>query len=177
MCLTYSCHTPELDQGPFVYVYPQRPTLLAVSTAAIHLRRASGCQIQTGPTPRGMPRRSRTLGNTTLVSCTRCAQSPAVGSSVGLYVGATQVSNHLLVGLIVSRFPEVPTLRLLGFPYSSEGVFECEIRFFVWGANPRARRADLSRFARLSACRPTVGWLRQPTCRLKPVSWLKAPTD
>ena len=50
-----------------------------------------------------------------------------------------------------SRFPEAPTIRLVGVPYRKEGFVECGVLFgFFGGGSSWPRRADLARFARLT---------------------------
>ena len=50
---------------------------------------------------------------------------------------------------MVSRFPEVPTIRLIGFPYLLEGMLNAGCIFLFFGRTPLGReKADLARFAR-----------------------------
>ena len=72
----------------------------------------------------------------------------------------------------MSRFPDVPTIRLIEFPYLPVGRrAECGRHFIFFGRAPLGRRGLI----RLDS----LAWLRsaKPTCRLKSVSWLRAPTD
>ena len=72
------------------------------------------------------------------------------GDSFSTEIGRA-VSRQLLVGIIVSRFRQVPTIGLVGFSYLQEGVFNAEcIFFFSEPRPPRPGVADLARFARLT---------------------------
>ena len=70
---------------------------------------------------------------------------------------------ELLVGLVVtSRFPEESTIRLVGIPYSQEGLFNAERIFLFLGGGPPGRGnlmwlASLSWFHAFTTGNPLLG--------------------
>ena len=81
---------------------------------------------------------------------------------------------------MVYRFPQVPTNRLIGFPYLPEGLSITGCLFYLLERGPLGRW-DLIWLASLirpkSASRLAISWLHQRTRQLESVSWLPEATD
>ena len=58
------------------------------------------------------------------------ATSHGLGSATFTYLGGQFL--ELLAGLVVSRFPGVPTVRRSGFPYCKEGLLNAGSMFYLF---------------------------------------------
>lgn len=87
----------------------------------------------------------------------------------------------IVITRTISRRCRLFAIRLNGCPYLWEGLLITADIFSLLGGAPLPGKGYviwLASFARLKSTSRLAGsWLRLPACRLKPFTWLKAPTD